>query len=98
MNKPEVTSVTLPVINLNGSSPKRMIEDILRTRRMVDMAMDALAAVNPHGRDYHTAPAGQYEKARAEHDARYNALQTVYEDLEKIAIGINDQVAGKLMP
>jgi len=43
-----------PVINMNGSSPERLVEDMLVVIHAASDLVAALRAATPHGRDYQT--------------------------------------------
>jgi ferritin len=43
-----------PTIHLNGTSPERLFEGYINAYRAVDAAIEALANVEFHSRDYRT--------------------------------------------
>lgn len=75
----------VPVVNLNGSSRKALIEERVEACATVRAAIKALCVMRPNGRDFQTAEAGAYEKARRGHELRITALQTIHDDLMKEA-------------
>lgn len=83
---------TIPVINLNGSDGKALLElhrvalDHLRT------AQKALMEAFPHGRDFQAAPPEAYKIAASQARARIVKLEEILIDVETIATGIFDQV------
>lgn len=83
---------TAPKINLNGSAGTDLIKGYSDAHRALDAALDALARITPHGRDYQTSPEGDYEKARAEHIARCTAVRAVRDEMMDLALSVRDQL------
>jgi hypothetical protein len=79
-----------PYVNLNGTAREALVDAYVNAAGAVVSALTALAETAPHPRDYQTAPAGRYELARAEHEARVNALASVREDLTALAEAVSD--------
>lgn len=89
---PEVTSeLAFPVVNMNGSSAKSLIDALVTALDAVRKAEHLLRAVHPHGRDYQTAPKERYDKAMWQHEARANALARIVMELEQTALDIQRQ-------
>jgi hypothetical protein len=88
-------AIEAPVLNINGSSGERLIEDHLAALTQLQAAESALAACAPHPRDWQTDPSGDvhYAKARREHFARRYALAAVRHEIEAVALKIQDQGA-----
>jgi hypothetical protein len=61
--------ITLPVIHLNGTSPKDLLEGYRNACAAVRDAMDAIAKIEFNARDYYPVE-GSWEKARAEMTTR----------------------------
>lgn len=76
---------TAPVINLNGTSAQDLIDEYREAYSAIRKAYEVLQRVTVHGRDFQTAPAGTYEKARAEHHARLAKLQEVENELIELS-------------
>jgi hypothetical protein len=84
--------LAMPLLNLNGSSAKDLIEQLSDACSAVGAAQDALAKASPHGRDYQLNP-GDYKLAREQHEARQTALRAIADELEAIATNVYDQQA-----
>lgn len=83
---------TAPVLNLNGTSAKNLIEEYKAAYTAIQAAYEAVQQVTVHGRDFQTAPEGTYEKARAEQLARLTKLQEVADDMAELARLVQEQV------
>jgi isochorismate synthase EntC len=88
-----IQSFNAPIINLNGSSPERLIEDIRKALEALNDATVAVALTAPHGRDWQTATDGEmlYRQARADHERRLHSLNVIHSELEAIGLSIQDQ-------
>ncbi len=82
--------MTLPQVNLNGTSRAALIEQRLDACAALRQAMHALQEITPHSRDYQTARAGMYEEARALFAERYNNLRALHDNLMDEAIQLRD--------
>ena len=86
------TGLTAPLLNLNGAAGKSLVEAYSTAAHAVQAAMKLLQQTTPHGRDFQTAPAGEYQKALSEHTNRYLALERVYNELYALARNVDAQV------
>jgi hypothetical protein len=77
--------LVLPTIHLNGTSKEVLFEDLSNALYAVTLAMEAVQATAPHGRDYYTQSGNALQQALAQHASRLHSLQTVYDELEAIA-------------
>jgi hypothetical protein len=75
----------VPIINMNGTSRKALIEQRTEACATVRAAIKALCEMRPNGRDFQNADVGAYENARQGHELRIAALQAVHDDLMKEA-------------
>jgi hypothetical protein len=75
----------VPIVNLNGTSRKALIDQRTESCATLRAAIKALCEMRPNGRDFQTAEGGAYEKARQGHEQRIAALQAVHDDLMKEA-------------
>jgi hypothetical protein len=82
-----------PVINLNGSSPKTMIDDILTALNALNDATVAVARTAPHPRDWQTVKDGDsvFAVARRQHEVRLHKLHEIHDELEAIGLAIQEQ-------
>lgn len=74
--------MTLPFINLNGSSPRRLAEGYSIAVLGVEGAIERIRETAPNGRDYIDAHA--LKQATKEHQARIDVLSKVREELEAL--------------
>lgn len=81
----------IPTIHLNGTGKKALLEELEAAYRLLDAAIDAVARITVHGRDYYPQGDGAYQQARAEHDARKAVLTGVLDELMAIHVGIQQQ-------
>jgi len=81
----------IPVVNLNGASKQSLIDCRCAAREALQNAMKALGECSPNGRDYQTAPKGEFEIARRVYTERFAALDKMANELEDEAIAISDQ-------
>ena len=81
----------MPIVNLNGATKESLVEARLTARVAVQEAMKALSECSPNGRDYQTAPRGEYEIARNRYVERFAYLARLANELEDEAIAISDQ-------
>ena len=90
-----MTNITLPYVNLNGTSSDSLMEQARAVRDAANALAVALAAAAPHGRDYQTAPAGTYDKARDEWVARYKAVNAISVEYMDIMIHIHEHMMAR---
>lgn len=83
--------VTLPIVNMNGSTKQELMEQVWAQYIAVRAAYEAVCQSPPHGRDYQISPIGDYEKARAEYQERALAILKISQELEALYIGIREQ-------
>ena len=77
-----------PVANLNGASKQSLVDARLAAVEALQDAMRALGECSPNGRDYQTAPAGEYEIARARYIEQFAALDRIANQLQDEAFAI----------
>ena len=63
-----------PTIHLNGTSPERLFEDYHKASLAVDAAIDALASIEFHSRDYYPQDNKAFECLK-EIDASFSACE-----------------------
>jgi hypothetical protein len=86
-------NVEVPQININGSSPKTMVVDILAALDALSVATGAVAQTAPHPRDWQTAQDGDslFAMARDQHISRLRRLADIHAELTAIGIAIQEQ-------
>jgi hypothetical protein len=77
--------VQLPQININGTERKDLLHDYMAARRALQLAVEALSACSPHGRDYQTAEPGAFYAAQREHADRLVKVRSVMAEIETLA-------------
>ena len=65
---------TLPIFNLNGTSPESIYDEFNEAFLSLRKARESLNQCTVHGRDFQCNPIGQYEKARDEYRLILNYL------------------------
>lgn len=83
--------VTLPIVNMNGSTKQELMEQVWAQYTVVMAAYEVVIQFPPHGRDFQISPAGDYEKAREEHQERSLRLLKTAQELEALYIGLREQ-------
>ncbi len=78
-----------PFINPNGSHPDRLIEDMAEARHALDLAMDAMGKLCPHGRDYQGG--GDYKADHREHWRRIGVVQELMDQYLQEALAIRKE-------
>jgi folate-dependent phosphoribosylglycinamide formyltransferase PurN len=81
----------VPVVNLNGTSKRELLDLNITAMTAVDQAMQALAKAVPHGRDYQTVDKSRYEAAREWHTQLMRELRNVHGELEIMTNSIASQ-------
>lgn len=84
------TTLINPTINLNGSDRDYLVNQRLAALDHLNDAIETLATITPHGRDYPT----DYDRClqdRETHFDRIRTLRAIYEDLYAEAIAIKAQ-------
>jgi hypothetical protein len=79
-----------PLINLNGSPRKMLVEqqcDVLAAIRELQKAMQE---ASPNGRDYQTAPMGTFNRAQEAWRERYQVIEDMRKEIETHAIAIQE--------
>lgn len=89
-----------PIININGSSAERLIEDIVKALTALDDATVAVVRTAPHPRDWQTATEGaaRYAIARRQHEVRLHQLLLIHGELEALGLAIQAQANKRSCP
>jgi hypothetical protein len=82
--------VVTPTINLNGTSPRELLEQQCLAIEALRAAISAVQAAAPNGRDYQTALPGTFHLAQQGHADRLARLEGVMKELEEIAQHVAD--------
>lgn len=76
--------LSFPVVNLNGTSRKELQEQCRNAWTAIQDALEAMAKMVPHGRDYQTVSFEHYCLARDQHVARCRSLEQVKDEIMEI--------------
>jgi len=79
-----------PLVHMNGTGEDTLLEDISNAYAAISDAMDALRKAAPDGRDYYPLETGSLKRAEDEHLARSLTLLNVKNELEALALAIQD--------
>lgn len=77
-----------PIVNINGSTRKALVDQQIAVARAIDAAMDALTQAKPHPRDY----LGDKERLKVdmiEHAARFKTLHDLHTAVHAGALAIH---------
>lgn len=91
MNEPTPARLIAPLVHLNGSGRRSLLDGYTAAAQKVREALDALRDTAPNGRDYYPRGASALPRAIAEHDVRIQRLDAVLADLDELAIAVADQ-------
>lgn len=80
----------IPTIHLNGTSKEELVEALCNARAAIDDAITALRKTTPNGRDYYPQGPKATEWAVAEHSVRVHKLMEVRDEIEELAVAINE--------
>lgn len=84
---------TIPAIHINGTSHKELCREIRSAVDALYTARIELSKMTVHSRDHYIkSDKDSYRKARAEHEARFKALDDIIDELTEIHNGIRNQV------
>ena len=89
------TTLMVPTIHMNGTSKKALAEQNERARNALRLAIEALAAADPNGRDYDPQGPGAIAIAIGQHGDRLQGLTDVLKELHEIAEAIDAQPDGR---
>lgn len=84
---PEKPDVVVPVVHLNGTSAKELLELREDAFLALDKARDALCKMAPNGRDYYPDP-GRMDKALAQHERRLRSVTDLMGEVETECVKI----------
>lgn len=81
-----------PTIHLNGTSAQSLANQYGHAREKLREAMEALAHIDVHGRDYYVQGPRVYRLAAEEHSKRYLALSAILDELLEIEIHVSESL------
>ncbi len=83
----------IPQINMNGDTKESLLREVAEAYRAVDAALEKVAAITVHGRNFQTLPDGRerLQQAIVEHESRYIRLNNVLDELRELHNGIAEQ-------
>jgi len=77
--------IMAPRVHLNGTSREVLLEDYLDAKQAVRLAIGALKACAPNGRDYYVIGPEAIDVAQKQHADRVHRLVLVLQELDFIA-------------
>jgi len=77
--------IMAPRVHLNGTGREVLLEDYLDAKEAVRLAIGALKACAPNGRDYYVIGPEAIEVAQKQHADRVHRLVLVFQELDFIA-------------
>lgn len=84
----------VPTLSLNGSSADALLDDRYRARAAVEVAIEAVGAGGPHGRDYQES-AEKLALVTTEHRRRLDVLEALRAALTEEIELIEEQVKAR---
>ena len=82
-----------PRVNLNGTSKRELVHQQMEICQAIGALQSAMRQATPNGRDFQTVENGDRlcNEARNAFNDRYNALTTMFEEFQQLAIDIQKQ-------
>ena len=80
--------MTHPTVHLNGTSRKELLEGYICAMDALDLAISALRACSPNGRDYYSQGPDAISEAVKEHVRRLEAVKQVHDEIAELAVGL----------
>ena len=77
-----------PTVHLNGTSKAMLVAGYTKAMQAVDQAITALAATQPHERDYYVQTPNLFNQACDEHKSRMTKLAVIRHELEELALNL----------
>jgi hypothetical protein len=84
--------ITVPTLNLNGTSGEELCKEYRAAYDAVNTAYKTLAKVTVHGRDFQTVDQSLYQAARKEQKTRLLALSRLKDELLAMYKGVSAQL------
>jgi hypothetical protein len=84
-----MTDIIQPIINNNGTSRQSMVDYRIAIGDALRDTMVAMQEIKPNGRDY-IGHLDEYLRDREIYDARYRALDAIYNDVMEEALHIKN--------
>lgn len=86
-------NLIMPLVHINGSGKKNLIDGYLTASRAVQDAMVKIAEAYPHMRDYYPLDNDKelFKHAQEQHYARIDKLREVATELNALAMGVDAQ-------
>ena len=83
--RPPLNTVRAPTVHVNGTAYEVLLEQHLNAASTVRKAIEALGQAAPNGRDYYPQGPAAIRAAMEQHVQRVRRLQSVYDELERMA-------------
>ena len=82
-------TLAIPTVHLNGTSREELMEQLLNAVEALRVAIDAVSAACPNGRDYYVQGPDATQEALRQHANRLHNLTAVRVELNEIAEAID---------
>jgi len=86
-----MTTWAQPTIHINGTGKADLLNGYRQAMAAVRLAIDAVRSTAPHGRDYYVQRDNPIQMAMREHAERLVKLQSVFDELQALAIHVSNQ-------
>jgi hypothetical protein len=80
-------AVVFPVVHTGGTSKQTLMDDLIKVKDALGVALSDLKAAHPNGRDYPK----NLSAAEAQYHTRYNSIQSLITEIEDELMAISDQ-------
>lgn len=84
--------VNSPVVNLNGTDGKVLLENYKNVMEAAKTLMEVMSKVQPHGRDWQTVSKDRFEDARKEWVETYQKALDVHQWALENTMSVYDQI------
>lgn len=90
----ELEALAKTTVHNNGTNGNDLFNEYRTAMTAVGDAIDAVANITVHGRDYYVQEGDALHQALEERDARIQALRDIRDELEHIAVYLMDYADG----
>ena len=84
-------TLVIPTVHMNGTGKETLLREYVNAMNAVEKAVEALAQVTVHGRDYYVQGPDWIHAAMLQRCNQFEKLRAVRDELEMIAVAISEQ-------